>query len=57
MAGLNLIVGVAAAKLDLKYFAAGLGTAALFYYARRTLLSEKDSIFKTVLNKFARAFN
>lgn len=56
-AGLNIIVGAAAAKLDLIYFAAGLGTATLFYYARRTLLSDKSSAFKNILETVARAFD
>jgi hypothetical protein len=57
MAGLNAIIGAAAARLDVIYFIAGLGTAALFYYARRTLLSDKSSSLKNILELAARAFN
>lgn len=49
MAALNAFVGAAAAKLDPIYFVAGLGTAALFYYARHVLKSDRDSVLKSIL--------
>ncbi|MFJ7725077.1 hypothetical protein ACIQXV_02830 [Neobacillus sp. NPDC097160] len=52
-AGINATAGAAAARLDIIYLFAGLGTGALFYYARKTLLSEKGSTFKAILTKLS----
>ncbi len=57
MAGLNAFIGAAAASLDVTYLAAGLGTAALFYYMRHVLNSGKDGALKNILHKAARAFD
>lgn len=57
MAGLNAFIGAAAAKLDVTYFAAGLGTGALFYYLRYVLRSDKqEGALKNILETAARAF-
>jgi hypothetical protein len=48
-AGLNAFIGAAAAKLDVIYLIAGLGTGALCYYLRYELNSEKESTLKNLL--------
>jgi hypothetical protein len=55
MAGLNAFIGAATARLDVIYFIAGLGTAALFYYLRYVLNSETDSTLRNILESAARA--
>lgn len=57
MAGLNAFIGAAAASMDVKYFVAGLGTGALFYYLRHVLNSEGNSLLTNILHKVARAFD
>jgi 4-hydroxybenzoate polyprenyltransferase len=56
-AGLYAFIG-AAARLDVIYFIAGLGTAALFYYLCKVLNSDKqDGVLKNTLIIAARAFS
>jgi len=54
MTGLNAFIGAAAARLDIMFFIAGLGTGALFYYLRLVLNSENDSTLKNILTSAAR---
>jgi hypothetical protein len=55
--GLNIMVGAAAAKLDIVYLAAGVVTGAIFYYLYRALNSDRKGVIKRLLTRAARALD